>query len=445
MIAKESVSGQDLRNQVQEVSQANLPFAADGYKCTTEMVYDVLLKAAFASVPYYREVLGASGYDGARPLDEAAWSRVPLLTRETLQSQGQRLMSTDIPQVMQPLKTSRSSGSTGMPVEVSQPATKGPMMFATLIFEPLIQGADFGGKTASIRYLRDDRAKQGPISTPDWGLPTSVLVETGPSCMLSSSVDPEQQADWIIKEDPQFLQMFPSNLEALLPILKARGADLPGLHYFRTMGEQLPERIREQVREQFGRKIVDVYSSQEVGLIALQCPHHDHYHLMQDMTFTEILRDDGTPCAPGEIGHVVVTDLFNPVYPLIRYKVGDFAEMGTPCDCGRVWPVVNRIMGRVRNLIQFPDGRREWPAIPAKAFRDAIPMKQYQAVQTAIDKLHINLVMNRPLTEDDRATVIRLTRERLGDAFEITVTEVPAIARGASGKYEEFKSEIATA
>lgn len=46
MIAKESVSAQDLRNQVQNVSQASLPFSADGYKCTTEMVYDVLLKAA---------------------------------------------------------------------------------------------------------------------------------------------------------------------------------------------------------------------------------------------------------------------------------------------------------------------------------------------------------------------------------------------------------------
>lgn len=46
MIAKESVRAQDLRNRVQEVSQENLPFSADGYKCTTEMVYDVLLKAA---------------------------------------------------------------------------------------------------------------------------------------------------------------------------------------------------------------------------------------------------------------------------------------------------------------------------------------------------------------------------------------------------------------
>lgn len=406
---------------------------------------DVLLKAAFGTVPYYREVLGAAGYEPDRTLDEAAWSRVPLLARETLQAQGRRLMSTDIPQVMEPLKPSRSSGSTGMPVEVFHPATKGPMMFATAALEPLIQGADFGGKTASIRFIRGEGVGQAPVSAPDWGPPLSVLLETGPSAMLSSSVDPEQQADWVIKEDPQLLQMFPSNLEALLPILKTRGADLPGLHYFRTMGEQLPDRLREDVREQFGRKIVDVYSSQEVGLIALQCPDFDHYHLMQDMTFTEILRDDGTPCAPGEIGHVVVTDLFNPVFPLIRYKLGDLAEVGAPCDCGRVWPVINRVMGRVRNLMVFPDGRREWPAIPAKAFRDAIPMKQYQAVQTAIDKLHINLVMERPLTEEDRATVIRLTRERVGAEFEVTVAEVPAIERSASGKYEEFKSAIATA
>jgi len=46
MIPNENVSGQDLRSTVQEVSQAHLPFAADGYKCTTAMVYDVLLKAA---------------------------------------------------------------------------------------------------------------------------------------------------------------------------------------------------------------------------------------------------------------------------------------------------------------------------------------------------------------------------------------------------------------
>jgi phenylacetate-CoA ligase len=403
----------------------------------------VLLSASFETVPYYREALGNTAFNPTGAFDEAVWAQIPILTRNTLQEQGKRLLSTAIPQVMQPFKQTKSSGSTGMPVEVYQPATKMPMMYATSILEPLIHGADFGGKTASIRLIRGEGVGLSPRTAPDWGAPTSVLLETGPSATLPSEVDPEQQADWVIREDPQLLQMFPSNLEALLPILEARGAELPGLQYFRTMGEQLPDHMRDQVRRQLDRKIVDAYSTQEVGLIAMQCPEHDHYHLVHDMVFTEILRDDGTPCDAGEIGRVVVTDLFNAGFPLIRYAVGDYAEMGSPCDCGRSWPVINRVMGRVRNLITFPDGHREWPRAPGKAYAAAIPMIQYQVIQTAPDKLHLNFVMKRPLTEEDRTAVIKLTKERMGDFFEVTVADVPTIDRAPSGKYEEFKSEIA--
>jgi len=404
----------------------------------------LLLRTAFEKVPYYRDALGGAGFDPAAPLDEAAWARVPLLTREVLQDQGKRLLSTAIPNSMQPFKQTRSSGSTGMPVEVFQPATKMPMMYATAILEPMIHGADFGGKSASIRFIRKEGVGDAPVSAPDWGPPTSLLLETGPAAMLSARTAPEVQADWVIREDPQLLQMFPSSLEALLPVLEARGAELPGLQYFRTMGEQLPERLREQVRDQLGRRIVDVYSAQEVGLIAIQCPAHDHYHLMQDMVFTEILRDDGNPCAPGEIGRVVVTDLFNAGFPLIRYVLGDYAEMGAPCDCGRVWPVITRVMGRVRNLITYPDGRREWPAAPGKHLGEAVPMKQYQIVQTALDQLHVRFVMKRPLTDEDRAAATAIIKERIGAEFQVTVTEVPVIERGANGKYEEFRSELAS-
>ncbi|HRW07490.1 MAG TPA: hypothetical protein P5121_20445 [Caldilineaceae bacterium] len=46
MIAKESINAQEVREQVLEISKEHLPFEASGYECTTEMVYDVLLKAA---------------------------------------------------------------------------------------------------------------------------------------------------------------------------------------------------------------------------------------------------------------------------------------------------------------------------------------------------------------------------------------------------------------
>ena len=39
---------------------------------------------------------------------------------------------------------------------------------------------------------------------------------------------------------------------------------------------------------------------------------------------------------------MVITDLHNFATPLIRYELGDYAEVGTPCPTGRGLPVLNR-------------------------------------------------------------------------------------------------------
>lgn len=46
MIAQDELKAEEIRMTMQEVAQEHLPFAADGYKCTSEMIYDVLTKAA---------------------------------------------------------------------------------------------------------------------------------------------------------------------------------------------------------------------------------------------------------------------------------------------------------------------------------------------------------------------------------------------------------------
>lgn len=46
MIAQNELKAEEIRMTMQEVAQAHLPFEADGYLCTSEMIYDVLMKAA---------------------------------------------------------------------------------------------------------------------------------------------------------------------------------------------------------------------------------------------------------------------------------------------------------------------------------------------------------------------------------------------------------------
>ena len=46
MIAQNELKAEEIRMMMQEVAQEHLPFEADGYICTSEMIYDVLMKAA---------------------------------------------------------------------------------------------------------------------------------------------------------------------------------------------------------------------------------------------------------------------------------------------------------------------------------------------------------------------------------------------------------------
>ena len=73
---------------------------------------------------------------------------------------------------------------------------------------------------------------------------------------------------------------------------------------------------------------------------------------------------------------MAITSLHNRVMPLIRYEVGDFAEVGPPCPCGRGLPVIARIMGRVRNCLRFPTKADRWQHRSALHHRPKIPCQQ---------------------------------------------------------------------
>jgi phenylacetate-CoA ligase len=77
--------------------------------------------------------------------------------------------------------------------------------------------------------------------------------------------------------------------------------------------------------------------------MALQCPDHPHYHVLAENCLLELLDAAGRPA---RAGRVVVTPLHNFATPLLRYDLGDEAEFGPPCACGRALPVLTRISRR---------------------------------------------------------------------------------------------------
>jgi len=138
----------------------------------------------------------------------------------------------------------------------------------------------------------------------------------------------------------------------------------------------------------------------------------------------------------------VVTPLHNFAMPLIRYEIGDYTQVGTPCSCGRGLPVLQRIMGRSRNMLRLPDGTSRWPFLGEQKFRDIAPIQQFLVIQKSIDTIEVKLVVERTLSKSEETQLADNIIRELGHTFTLYFTYLPEIIRNKNGKFEDFISLV---
>ena len=394
-----------------------------------------LLIHARQTVPHYRQALPRSGQVGAELL-----LSLPVLTRGQIQDDPAALLSNALPKEHLPLQTVRTSGSTGRPVQVKITAVTALFRRALYLREHRWHRRDLSLSASTIRNMPADRGlPPNGARAADWGQGYA----TRPIDALNIRATVDEQLDWLQRVRPAYLSTFPTNLRALANEAVQRGTRLAGLKQACTYAESIPAGLRELVRRSLGVPVTDIYSSEEVGPIAFQCPQHEHYHVQAENLLVELIDDSGRPCPAGAVGRVLVTDLHNFAAPLIRYEIGDYAEAGPACDCGRGLPVLARILGRTRNMLCMPGGRTRWPTLPSGDELGRIaPIRQFQLVQKDLHRLDLVLVAARPLSANEEARVRAAFLSDLGGGFELTLSFAASIARTAGGKYEDFRCEI---
>ncbi len=344
---------------------------------------ELLLAHAARTVPFYRGRIGALAGLKRGDLTLEAFRRIPVMQRTDIQESGPALLSTRVPANHGATFDISTSGSTGRPITVKGSAVTSVFFFAVNLRYHIWHGRDFSGKLARISVVRDrgiDLAKPG-----NWVPGYS----SGPMFRFDITRPVGEQLDWLAREDPDYLLTYPSNLAALLRRSEETGVRLPRLRGVSTMAEVLDPEVREACDRVWGVPLHDAYSAREIGIIALQCPKQPHYHVQSETVLVEVLDDDGNPCAPSAIGRVVVTALHNFATPLIRYELGDYAEVGPPCPCGRGLPVLKRIVGRARNMLTLPSGEQIWPRFGAARIAKIAPIRQIQCVQKSLDHIEV--------------------------------------------------------
>ncbi len=134
---------------------------------------------------------------------------------------------------------------------------------------------------------------------------------------------PDDRARYLDALAPELFTGDPLSLAALL--------DLPGLTHrpravLSTSMTLLPG-LRARLEERFACPVLDLYSLNEAGPVAVWDPAAGGHVLLQPRLLVEILDPDGRALPPAERGEVTLTGGFNPYLPLVRYRTGDHAAL----------------------------------------------------------------------------------------------------------------------
>ena len=400
-----------------------------------------LVSFAAATVPHYREQLGDRF---AADITPQSWSKMPVLTRKALHALPAAIRSEQIPREHGQNFPVSTSGSTGMVVDLLGTELTRLFWEVFCLRDHLWHRRDLEQTLCTIRYYRDPAAK-GPAGVPatSWGPATDDITATGASFNYHIVLPVDHLAEQLRIHRPGYLLTHPSVVLGLARHCLDHGIALPDLKEVRTLGESPDESVRDLCREAWQVPMADMYTCQEAGYLALQCPEHPHYHVQAENVLLEVVDEAGRPCGPGEVGRVLITSLNNFATPLIRYELGDYAEVGEPCPCGRGLPVLKRIMGRYRNLLTYPDGTWRWARLGYETSLLSIaPIELMQMIQTGLDEIKVRLVMARPLSDAEQRNLTAFIHSNLGHPFRLQFEYTDTIRNPANGKVEQFISLI---
>jgi phenylacetate-CoA ligase len=187
--------------------------------------------------------------------------------------------------------------------------------------------------------------------------------------------------------------------------------------------------LRGALEEYFKCPVLDLYSLNEAGPVAVFDERAGGHVLLQHRMFVELLDGDGARVVPGERGEITLTGGFNFCLPLLRYRTGDYASLRL--DAGE--PVLIDLAGRPP--VRFRTMRGEWinNIEVTHAFRH-FPLAQFVLHQNVDGALRLRL----PESFRDDADVHEALLALFGANQLVEIERV----RDFGGKVVQYTSDV---
>ncbi len=401
-----------------------------------------LLLHAERNVPYYRDVFSGNKIVKGGKVDLTQFRQVPELTRDLLRSEFERLKSDDL--ASRAWYKNSSGGSSGEPVSLLQDHDYHVTDMATM--EMHYGWAGRGSGEPFVKLWGSDRDVM--LGTLGWRNKLSNFMrnQTFLNSFNMRISDMRHYVRRIQKIRPVMIEAYAESIYELARYMNASNIRISGVKNVITSAGTLYPFIRDEIEHAFGCPTLNRYGSREVSNIAGERVAGAGLEVFNYTHLVEVVNNQGEPCAPGEEGDVLVTCLTNFAMPIIRYRIGDRAAVGTAVS--EPTPSVERletVTGRTMDAFIREDGS----TIPGYFFvhflgvvHNASWLKKIQIIQKDYSVISIKLVTAaRPpggALEEIRSSLQRV----MGPTCRVDFEFVDSIQTLSSGKYRYTVSQV---
>ena len=392
-----------------------------------------LLADCRQNVPYYRETWSMQEHAAAAA---GRISELPLLEKEALRENSDSFIRTD----KKPFPKFKfyTSGTTGTPISCTY--TLSELRNSMAVRE--VRSAGWAG--VSFDHAR--ATFSGRMVEPDPEEVTTIYrynaaekqVYFSPFHLKPATAN--QYVEALKRHKVIWMTGYAVSFYLLAKYILDQDLRVPDLKAVITTSEKLTADMRNVMEKAYHCKIYEEYSTVENALFASEC-EFGRLHVSPDVGIVEILRPDGNPCQPGEIGEVITTCLMRSYQPLVRFRLGDLAAWDMePCPCGRFLPVIKEVVGRIEDIVTGPDGRQfvRFHGI----FVDQPHIIEGQIIQETLRDFTVKVVPSDGFSNMDIMDIKARMQQRLGESVNVHVEQVEIIPRNASGKFQAVISRL---
>jgi len=307
-----------------------------------------LVRHCALHVPFYRERFRKLGFHPDDLTCEAVFAELPVLEKEEIREHRELLIAEGIDRRL--LRPSATGGTTGQPLEIYH---DGRVPLSVMTWRMLNWwGVDVSDNSGYL-YRAVPKGFRRRLSD-------LALFPTRRAYIQAAEMDQARmQAFWaaLNRFRVRYLVGYVGAIEAFADFLNWAGLKVSSLQAVWTTASPLPQPKRLYLQNTFSCPVYTQYGSVEVFILSAECRCQAGLHVFTDIRHVETIGADGQVVGDGHHGDLVVTDLTNYAFPLLRYRIGDRGRMlGTACQCGRPFPVMDYVTGRVSDQILLPDG-----------------------------------------------------------------------------------------